>query len=466
VLLSESQAVRSREDQVRYLQLALAECDEDLDLRARVLAKLAGNAAAAAVADLAQAEAWAAEAVQIAEDPSVGRSAMWALAWVRATLGRAPDELCARSAVADDPGTYISASPERVAGYRLVWRGELAAARSSLDSLMALADERGDVTSYAMMRMHMVELELRGGEFAAAGRLLEEWSESADFETQFRPQYPRCRALLEAGRGRVDDATSWARETIELAQAAGSRFDELHALTALGRAALIEPAGEQAVDALWPVWELCEREGVLDPGLFPVAPELVEALVELERIEDARAITDRLAELGALLDHPWARVSSERCDGLIQLARSGAAGAATLRGAVLELDRLGLRFDSARCLLLLGRAQRRAKQWSGARTTLEQAAAAFDALGADGWAQRARSELDRVGGRRRAGGGLTPSERRVVELAAEGRSNKEIAAALYVTVNTVEVHLTRAYAKLGVSSRRQLTKQLPSRPPN
>jgi hypothetical protein len=106
---------------------------------------------------------------------------------------------------AADPGAYISASPERVAAYRLVWRGELSAARASLGSLLALADERGDSTSYATVRMHIVELELRAGNFDAAERLLDEWGQSADFETQFRPQYPRCRALLDAGRGRAAD---------------------------------------------------------------------------------------------------------------------------------------------------------------------------------------------------------------------------------------------------------------------
>ena len=127
----------------------------------------------------------------------------------------------------------------------------------------------------------------------------------------------------------------------------------------------------------------------------------------------------------------------------------------------MELARLELGFDSARSLLALGRTQRRTKQWRAARETLERASVAFAQLGADGWVRRTRSELDRVGGRRRASEGkLTPSERRVVELAAQGRSNKEIAAALFVTVNTVEVHLARAYPKLGVRSRAQLAKRL------
>jgi DNA-binding NarL/FixJ family response regulator len=123
---------------------------------------------------------------------------------------------------------------------------------------------------------------------------------------------------------------------------------------------------------------------------------------------------------------------------------------------------LGLRFDHARTLLTAGRAGRRLRKWSAARRLLEQAAAAFEAIGSDGWADDARSELERVGGRRRdAAGGLTSAERRVAELAAGGLSNKEIAGALVVSVSTVETHLKHAYAKLGVHSRAQLTGRLP-----
>ena len=105
--------------------------------------------------------------------------------------------------------------------------------------------------------------------------------------------------------------------------------------------------------------------------------------------------------------------------------------------------------------------RRRSRKWGAARDALERAAAAFDVLGSPGWAEDAHAELARVGARRPSSeGGLTPTERRVADLAVAGLSNKEIAATLVVTVNTVEFHLRNTYAKLGIRSRAQLAAQL------
>ena len=136
-------------------------------------------------------------------------------------------------------------------------------------------------------------------------------------------------------------------------------------------------------------------------------------------------------------------------------------GAPALLDAADAYELLGLRFDASRTLLALGRAQRRLRKWGAARSALERAAAAFEEIGADGWTARSRSELARLGGRRpQAEGELTPTERRVTELAAQGLSNKQIAGTLFVSVHTVEVHLSRAYAKLGIRSRAPLARQL------
>jgi DNA-binding CsgD family transcriptional regulator len=240
-------------------------------------------------------------------------------------------------------------------------------------------------------------------------------------------------------------------------------WDELESERARGIAALIAPDAARAAEPLRGVWEHTERAGVLEPGVFPVAPELVEALADLGEHDEARAVTARLGELAERQSHPWGRATARRCDAMGRLA-AGAydeEAAEELEGAAVDYEALGLRFDAARSRLVLGRAQRRFKQWGAARASLERAAEAFDAIGSAGWAERARAELARVGARRpRPTGELTPTEERVVELAAEGLANKEIARTLFVTVHTVEVHLSRAYAKLGVRSRSQLAGRL------
>src|SRR4029453_10335164 len=98
-------------------------------------------------------------------------------------------------------------------------------------------------------------------------------------------------------------------------------------------------------------------------------------------------------------------------------------------------------FERARTLIVLGTLHRRAKHKAAARAALEEAVAILDGMGARLWAAGARGELGRIGGRA-ATDGLTPTEQRVADLVAEGRSNKEVAAELFVSVRTVEATLT------------------------
>jgi DNA-binding CsgD family transcriptional regulator len=113
-------------------------------------------------------------------------------------------------------------------------------------------------------------------------------------------------------------------------------------------------------------------------------------------------------------------------------------------------------YRRAREQLLLGRLLRRARRRADARAVLTDAQAAFERLGAPCWAERAADERARLGGRAPSGNRLTASESRVAELVASGLSNKEVAAELVVTARTVEAHLSKIYAKLGVRSRAAL----------
>ncbi len=465
LLLSEGAGPKNLDDLERHHDRALAESRDDPGLRAYVLAKKAANTSATGVARIREAEAWASEALQAARraDPDVKRLALYALAWTRALSGRPIDDLCRRARASSDAPEYIAASAERIAGQRRIWRGEVPKARTELTRLLALADERGEPMSYALARLHLCELELRVGDWDAASRLLDEWAESADRELQFRPMYERCRALLAAGSGRAREVERWAAKATRAAAMVGSRWDELEGLRASGIGALLAHDPERAVEGLRSVWDHTQREQVDEPGVFPVAPDLVEALTELGALDEALAVTARLQALADQQHHPWATATAQRCAATIRLASDAydEDAVAALTQAAADYGRLSLRFDRARSLLTLGRAQRRLKKWGAARETLQAAVEAFEELRSDGWAEQARSELARVGARRPAPSGeLTPSETRIVELAAAGLSNKEISQTLYVTVHTVEVHLSHAYAKLGVRSRGQLARRI------
>jgi len=391
------------------------------------------------------------------------RLALYSLSWTRAMGGRPVDDLCAAFRSSSDAPRYVAGSPERVAAQRLVWRGELELARSALTALLALADEQGERESYALMRLHVCELALREGDLPTAAHLLDDWAESSDRELMFRPKYQRCMALLAAGRGDPEDTIKWATAAIDRAAESGSNWDGLEAQRALGSVQLLVRDPASAAATLERVWEHTQREGVSEPGVFPVVADLVEALAEVAELEKAREAADRVAVLAREQDHPWGLATAARCAALIDLAGTQRTenAARGLENAAEQYEKLGLKFDAARSLLCAGRSQRRLRRWGDARRNLERAAAGFDALEADGWRDHARAEIERVGARRPSGDGkLTPSERRTSDLAASGLSNKEIAQELVVTVHTVEVHLSRAYAKLGIRSRSQIAKAL------
>lgn len=125
-------------------------------------------------------------------------------------------------------------------------------------------------------------------------------------------------------------------------------------------------------------------------------------------------------------------------------------------------------FELGRTLLVTGQTQRRAKRKALARQHLEQALGIFETLPAPVWAARARSELARIGLRPSAPLELTATEELIATMAAAGHTNRQVAAALFLSRRTVEANLARVYRKLGVSSRAELgvamTRRAPARP--
>jgi DNA-binding CsgD family transcriptional regulator len=260
--------------------------------------------------------------------------------------------------------------------------------------------------------------------------------------------------------GDEDAARADADEALALAKG-GAMFATTTSLWALG---LLELALENAAEVhrrLGPLIDRVEAAGIGEPGSIRFVTDDVEALIALGDLEAATAQLERFEMRARRVGRRSVLAAAHRCRGLLAMA-SGASDVAVAEcgRALDELELLPLPFERARTLLGLGAAQRQARQRRAARMTLEEAGAAFDELGASLWSDRTRRELRRISGRAPSRGELTPTERRVAELVAEGRTNKEVAAVLYVAPRTVEGTLSRVYSKLGVRSRTELARRL------
>ena len=191
------------------------------------------------------------------------------------------------------------------------------------------------------------------------------------------------------------------------------------------------------------------------PFLFQEAPDLIEAYVHAGRRTDAeRALATFQSQVEGT-PGTWSMAAAGRCRGLLEDDFEPAF--ATAFGLH---EQTTMPFERARTQLCYGERLRRAKRRSEARGQLHSALDTFEQLGAESWANRARNELRATGEsvrrERPAIEALTLQELQVALKVAEGATNKEVAAALFLSPKTVEAHLSRVYGKLGVRSRTEL----------
>jgi len=193
-------------------------------------------------------------------------------------------------------------------------------------------------------------------------------------------------------------------------------------------------------------------------------PDEIEALVDLGEADKARSLLEPTLAHAKALGRAWARATAERGWGLLAASLGELPEALAAFDRALESHRfLDEPFELGRTLLAQGQAFRRAKKWRLARDSLGRSLAIFEHLGADLWADKARADMARIGGRAPGPVGLTPTEQEVADLVASGLTNREAARALFLSVSTVEANLHRIYSKLGVRSRTELSRRLSER---
>ncbi len=272
-------------------------------------------------------------------------------------------------------------------------------------------------------------------------------------------------AWLEARLGREAQCRSLVAEALPICRARDIHVGRIWSLFALGELELALGDARAALARLTELDELLDALGLSDPDLSP-GPELADVLVRLGRRDDAWRIARRYREAAVAKGQPWALARAERTIGTLGADDElDAHFPAALAQHALTLDV----FETARTRLAYGARLRRARRRVDARPQLREALATFEALGAARWADLAATELEATGEsiRRREPSGvqtLTPQELRVSLLLAEGRTTREVAAALFLSPKTVEYHLRKVYTKLGIRSRTELADQVSGLP--
>ena len=359
----------------------------------------------------------------------------------------------------------VRADPSWIYAQLLGGRGDAEGACTIFRELRERALADGDEASLGIVLTGLCEAEIRVGRLAEAAAAAEEGHLSTLGTGQISQRIFMLKGvvLVAALQGRIDDARALAAEANDLI--ARTDFDPLLANMnmALGMLELSLGDAAGAHRTLAPLNRRVPTGRVRETGWFRFLADHLEALLALDELDAAQETLAKLeARRQTLLDRAWAVQASMRCRGLVEVASGNADdGIAALERAVRLSERGQEPFELARNLVALGRVQRRGKQRRTARESLVRAGEIFERLGMPLWKERANEELSRIGGRARRPGGLTETEARVARLAADGLTNREIAAALFLSVNTVQAYLKRIYRELGIRSRTELARKLP-----
>jgi DNA-binding CsgD family transcriptional regulator len=345
------------------------------------------------------------------------------------------------------------------------WTDAPGRAKETLVDLLRQAEEIGDESARPYLLFLLGEAECVLGDLSGALTRAREGQDSAEQSGQalFSAYNLALQSLAHAQLGDVEQARDAARQAASLA-AGTTWYVRLVTSSALGHVEHTLDAPERVLEHLAPTLGFVRREAIGEPCAMRFVVDYVEALVELGKREEAVELLDWYEGNATRLERASALANCARCRGMLA-AQAGELDAAFLTyGEALDWHAIvELPLDRGRTLLALGATQRRAKRRREARATLEEALAIFERIGAALWAERARAELARISGRAATPGALTPAEERVAALVAEGKTNREVAAALFLSDRTVEGHLTHVFGKLGIKHRSEVGPALAAR---
>jgi DNA-binding CsgD family transcriptional regulator len=425
---------------------------------------------------------------------------------LRRDLERARDLAARAAALVPEPDPALAAQIAAALAMAATYAGEPVALGEADAAELRRQAAEGEPLGYAWSVGHLISLNLRERYAEALAGLDAVIGAAREHGTPSRLPWPLAvRADVRRRTGRLPQAAADAAESLRLAEDTGQELlagyalavqAMLHAITgdaaacregaaravevgartechnlswyadgSLGLLALSQGDLARAGEHFGALERRYRATGDVHPLLDGHGADIVETLVRAGEESHARDVLALLQAQAARADAAWTLAALERCRGLL----AGDDGFEShMAAAIAQHDRTDTPFERARTLLALGERRRRARRVRDAREPLAAALETFESLGAARWAEWARRELRAAGTRARparpaATGALTPQELQVALTVARGATNREAATALLISPKTVEYHLARVYAKLGVRSRAELAAHMASR---
>jgi len=454
---------RSHSGAARLLECALAEAAVDLAAQVQILVPM--SFALYNIDDHERAARRIDEAIDCANrlgQPGLLSQALSMRTLITFWLGGGVDEESLKRAVELDDGDAATSAfflPRMHRAILLSCTGHLDQARAEFRLVRQQCIDGGVETDQNFVAINAVHNEIWRGDLAAATLLADDAMERAAHLGGFHHTAALVmRARCAAYSGKEEAARDAVREVLATVPLSECLILTGWAIMVLGFLDVSLGNYEAALEALEPLLStFAERRQATEIYVAEWLPDAIEALVGLGRVAEAEPLVEALEANGRRLDRAWMLAVGGRCRALLLGAQGHVDQAAEVAElALAEHDRLSMPFERARTLLVLGQLQRRQRHRSVAAATLQKSLEEFEKLGTPLWVEQARRAAGRVDRRADRGDTLTDAERRIAELVAAGMSNREVAAKLFVSAKTVEVHLSRIYRKLAIRSRAEL----------
>lgn len=412
-----------------------------------------------------------ADAMRLADelgDPAIVAGMIGPHAWWQYITGRGRSVDLERRVADLEPWTgHLRSVDHPLKDLSDIWQYEGAWDRAidARKRLLQRAEQRGDYSSIGLLLTDSTWWDLYSGRITDVHEHLDRAERLARAVGQRSALMHALmfRAVAHARAGEAGEAWEVARSIAKLAAEtgmvaySGKLLEEL-ALLELSRK---DPAAAHQVLGAGAPW------AASGTSPFPqvVSPVDAEALVGMGRLDEARGVLDAYERNPSPtlwpLGSAWPHANASRARALLAAAEGNLEDATRLAAeAVDTYRRLGGRFHEALGLLVSGEVHRRARRRARAREAFSTAAALFTGLGAELWAAQAREQLERLSSARHDRAGLTPTQTEVADLAIEGLTNRQIADRLFMSIHTVEAHLSAVYRTLGIGSRRDLPRAL------